>query len=90
MVKVFEETVKGPIRRQRSGDVKTAVMGNKKVIVKVVNKIRNHRETFAFHDNESADHGVVGETFPSGFGKFGEKGKIQVEEKGIIKLSNRL
>ena len=65
-------------------------MSNEKVIVKVVNKIRNHREAFAFHDNESTDHGVVGESFPSGFGEFRDKGKIQVEEKGIIKLSNRL
>lgn len=55
------------------GDVKTAVMCNKKVIVKVVNKIRNHRETFAFHDNESADQGVVGEAFLFGFGEFRDK-----------------
>ena len=55
-------------------------MGNEKVIVKVVNKIGNHRETFAFHDNESADHSVIGETFASGFGEFRNKGKIQAEE----------
>ena len=65
-------------------------MSNEKVIAEVVNKIRNHRETFAFHDNERADHGVVGKTFPAGFGKFRHKGKIQAEEKEIIKLSNRL
>lgn len=65
-------------------------MGNEKVIAKVVNKIRNHRETFAFHDNESADHGVVGESFPAGYGEFRDKGKIQVKEKRTIKLSNRL
>ena len=80
IVKVFEEAIKSPIRRQWSGYVKTAVMGNEKVIVKVVNKIRNHRETFAFHDNESADHSVIGESFASGFGEFRNKGKIQAEE----------
>ena len=65
-------------------------MSNEKVIGQVINKIRDHRKTFAFHDNERADHGVVGKSFPSGFGEFRDKGKIQVEEKGIIKLSNRL
>ena len=62
-------------------------MSNEKVIVEVVNKIRNHRETFAFHDNE---RDVVGKPVPAGFGEFRDKGEIQVEEKGIIKLSNRL
>ena len=65
-------------------------MSNEKVIVEVVNKIRNHRETFAFHDNERADHDVVGKPVPAVFGEFRDKGEIQVEEKGIIKLSNRL
>lgn len=65
-------------------------MSNEKVVVEIVNKIRNHRETFAFHDNERADQGVVGKPFPSVFWEFRNKGKIQVEEKEIIKLSNRL
>lgn len=32
MVKAFEETVKSPIRGKRHGDIKTAVMGNEKVV----------------------------------------------------------
>ena len=37
MASVFEEAVKGPVRRKRTGNIKTAVMGDKKVVVKVIN-----------------------------------------------------
>lgn len=36
MVNVFEETVKSPVRRKREGDIKTAVMGYKKVVAQVI------------------------------------------------------
>ena len=55
MVKAFEETVKSPIRGKRHGDIKTAVMGNEKVVVKVIKKVSNHRKAFAFHNNKGDD-----------------------------------
>lgn len=42
MVKMFEETVKSPVRGERHGDIKTAVMGNEKVVVKVIKKVSDH------------------------------------------------
>lgn len=65
-------------------------MSKKKIIVEVVDKVKNHGEIFAFHDNERSEHSMVGKTFPAGFGEFQDKGKIKVQEKEIIKLSNRL
>lgn len=74
MVEAFEETIKSPIRRKRKGDIKTAVISNEKVVVKIVDKVRNHGKTFAFHDNEGTNHRVAGKAFPSGFREFPDKG----------------
>lgn len=74
MVKMFEETVKSPIRGKRHGDIKTAVMSNEKVVVKVIKKVSNHRKAFAFHDNKGTDHSMVGKTLSSGSGVFLNRG----------------
>lgn len=55
MIKVFEEAVKSPIRRKGFGKIKTAVMGNQKVVVKIINKICDQGKAFAFHDNKGTD-----------------------------------
>lgn len=90
MVKIFKEAVKGPVGGKRQGDVKTAVVRNEKVIVKVVDKVGNHGKAFAFHDDKGANHGVVGKAFPSGFGIWRNGRQVEVKEKGIVKFGDRL
>ena len=90
MIKVFEETVESPVRGKRAGNIKAAVMGNEEVVVKVIGKVRDHGETFAFHDDKGTDQGVAGKTFPSGKGVFLNEREVKVQKKGIIKLSGRL
>lgn len=70
MVKVFEETVKSPVRWKRNSNIKTAVMGDEEVIVEVINKFRNHGKPFTFHDNKGTDQSMIGESFASGFWVF--------------------
>jgi len=41
------------------GNVKIAKMSNEKVIVKIIDKVRNHGETFTFHNNEGTNHSVI-------------------------------
>ena len=66
MVKVFQKTVKCPVRGKRQGDVKTAVVCDEKVVVQVIDKVGNHGKTFAFHNDKGTDHGMGGKTFPAG------------------------
>lgn len=54
-----KETVKSPVRWKWNGNIESAVMGDEKVIVEVINKIRNHGKAFTFHDNKGTDHGMV-------------------------------
>lgn len=74
MVKVFEETVKRPIRRKWNGYIKTTIMGNQKIIIKKINKVCNHGKAFTFHDDEGAYHGAIGKSFPAGLGKLRDRG----------------
>lgn len=66
MIKVIEEMVKSPVKWKGNGDIKTAVMGDEKVIVEAINKFCNHGKAFAFHDNKGTDHGMVRKAFTSG------------------------
>lgn len=43
-------------------------MSNKKVIVEVINKIRNHVKSFTFHNNKGTDHGMVRKAITPGRG----------------------
>ena len=70
MVSVFEEAVKGPVRRKRTGNIKTAVMGNKKVVAQIIDQIGDHGKTFTLHDNESTDHRMVRKSFAAGLREF--------------------
>ena len=90
MVKIFQEEVKSTVRRKRQGNSKAAVMGNEKIVIEIIDKVSNHGEAFTFHDNEGTNHGVVGKTFTSRFWVFLNERQIKIQEKGIIKLSNRL
>lgn len=69
MVKLFEESVKSPVRRERLGDIKTTKMSNDQVVVQIAYQIRNHGEAFNLHYNEGADHGTIGKPFTPGLRK---------------------
>ena len=66
MMEVHQEAVKSPVGRKRFRNIKTAVMGNEKVIIQIINKVRYHGKAFAFHNNERTEHSMVRKTFPSG------------------------
>ena len=70
MVKIFQEAVKSPVRRKRQGDIKSAVMGNEKVVVKRISKVNYHGETFIFNDDERTNHGMLGKDSALAFGVF--------------------
>lgn len=59
MVKVYKEAVKNLIRGKRQGNTKIAVVCYEKVIIQIIDKICNHREVFAFHNNKGTNHGMV-------------------------------
>ena len=48
------------VLRKRQGDIKSAVMGNEKVVVKRISKVNYHGETFIFNDDERTNHGMLG------------------------------
>lgn len=78
MAKIFKEAVKSPIRRQGTGYIKTAVMGNEKVVVQVIDKVGNHGKTFAFHNNKGTNHGMVRKAFSSCVCIFRNRRKVKV------------
>ena len=59
MVNLIQKTVKRPVGRQRSGNVKTAVMRNDQIVLKEIKQIRDIRKAFAFHNNKSAQLRVI-------------------------------
>ena len=90
MIKVFQEAVKCPVRRKRCRNIKATVVGNKKVVIKVVDQIGNHRKPFAFHHDESTDHGMRGKAPATSMRILRDKGQIETKEKGVIKSGGRL
>ena len=90
MVEMIQETVKCPIRWKRSGNIKTTVMSNEKVVIQIINKVRNHGKTFTFHNNKRTNHSMVGKTFPPCERVFLNGRKVKIQEKGIIKPSHWL
>lgn len=65
-------------------------MGNEKVVIQIICKIRYHGKSFAFYNNKGTDHSMVRKTFSSGGRVLLNRGEIKIKEKGIIKLCNRL
>lgn len=90
MIKGFKETGKCPIGRKGQGNVKTAVVGNEKVIIQIIGKVGNHGKAFAFHHNKSTDHSVVGKAFTAGFGICRNRRQIKIKKQGIVKFDSRL
>jgi hypothetical protein len=90
MIKVNQETIKSPVGWKGNGNIKSTVMGNEKVIIQIINKVRNHREAFTFHNNKCTNHGVVRKSSATCGRVLLNRGKVEIEEKRIIKLSHRL
>ena len=65
-------------------------MGNEKIVIEIIDKVGDQGESLTFHDKEGADHGMAGKTFTSRFRVFLNGRQIKIQEKGIIKFSNRL
>ena len=70
MVKVIQETVKCPVRGKRQRNIKTAIVGDEKVIIEIIDKVSDHGKTFTFHDNKGTDQGMIGKAFAPGFWVF--------------------
>lgn len=49
--------------REVAGKYQSAVMGNKKIVIEIIDKVGNHGEAFTFHDDEGTNHGMVGFLF---------------------------
>lgn len=90
IIKVFQEAVKCPVRRKRCRNIKIAVVRNKNVVVEVVDQIGNHGNIFAFHNDESTDHGMGEKIFATSMRMLLNKRQIKGEGKGIIKSGGRL
>jgi hypothetical protein len=55
-------------------------MSNQKVVVKIIDKVGNHRETFTFHNDERTDHSMIRKAFSSRMREFMNKGQIKMKE----------
>ena len=62
-------------------------MSDEKVVIQIINKVRYHGKAFTFHNNKSANHGVVRKSLTTCGRVLLDRGKVELEEKGIIKLS---
>lgn len=59
MVKIFEKTIKSPVRQNRQRNIKPAVMSDEKVIVQVIDKVGAPRESFTFHNDKGTNHRMI-------------------------------
>ena len=69
-------------------DVEPAVVGNEAIIVQIIHQICNLRETLAFHNDKSTDHGFFGEAPPPGC-RSGQR-EVQAAEKLVVERSGAL
>nr|DAV08309.1 MAG TPA: hypothetical protein [Bacteriophage sp.] len=65
-------------------------MSNEKVVIQIINKVRNHGKAFTFHNDKSTNHSMVRKTFSPCNRVFLNGREVKIQEKGIIKLSHRL
>ena len=88
IVQLPQAAVIGPVGRQRLHDVKAAVMGDDAVIVQIIHQICDLRETLAFHNDKSTDHGFFREAPPPGCRP--RQREVQTAEKLVVKRSGAL
>jgi len=74
VVKVFQKEVKSPIRGKLCRNIKTAIVCNEKVVVKVIEKVGDHGKAFTFHNSKGTDHSMSGKAFQSSKRVFLNKG----------------
>ena len=84
----FEETVIRPVGRQRLHDVEPAVMGDDAVVVQIIHQICDLRETLAFHNDKSTDHGFLWKAPPPGC-RSGQR-EVQTAEKLVVEVCGSL
>ena len=63
-------------------------MGDEAIVVQIIHQICDLRETFAFHNNKSTDHGFFGEAPPPGC-RSGQR-EVQAAEKLVVERSGAL
>ena len=80
VVQLPQAAVIRPVGRQRLHDVKAAVMGDDAVVVQIIHQICDLRETLAFHNDKSADHGF----FEEALLLQGEQDGLLVCEKKVL------
>lgn len=88
VVQLPQETVIGPVGRQRLHDIEPAVVGNEAIVVQIIHQICDLRETLAFHYDKRTDHGFFGEAPPPGC-RSGQR-EVQAAEKLVIKHGGAL
>ena len=88
VVQLPQAAVIRPVGRQRLHDVKAAVMGDDAVVVQIIHQICDLRETLAFHNDKSTDHGFLWKAPPPGC-RSGQR-EVQATEKFVIKHGGAL
>ena len=77
-----------PIGRQRLHDIEPAVVGNEPVVVQIIHQICDLRETLAFHNDKSTDHGFFRKAPPPGC-RSGQR-EVQAAEKLVVEHGGAL
>ena len=88
VVQLPQAAVIRPVGRQRLHDVKAAVMGDDAVVVQIIHQICDLRETLAFHNDKSTDHGFLWKAPPPGC-RSGQR-EVQTAEKLVVERSGAL
>ena len=88
VVQLPQEAVIGPVGRQWLHDVEPAVMGDDAVVVQIIHQICDLRETLAFHNDKSTDHGFLWKAPPPGC-RSGQR-EVQTAEKLVVERGGAL
>ena len=83
VVQLAQEAIKGPVGRQRSCNVETAVVGNEQIAVEEVHQIGDLCKAFAFHDDKRTEHGFLGIALAPGCGA--GQDKLYTAEELVVK-----
>ena len=69
-------------------DIEPAIVGNEPVVVQIIPQICDLRETLAFHNDKSTDHGFLWKAPPPGC-RSGQR-EVQTAEKLVVERSGAL
>ena len=88
MTQFTDKAVKSPVGRQRPGDVKAAVVGNKQITVEKVHQIADLGKAFGLHDDESTEESLLRETFSTG--RRSRQLEVQLQKEFVVKNGDAL